>query len=87
VVRGRFVTHELNLVRKLHAAQVDFLAGTDMPAGVDLLTGVSLYLELQRFVAAGFTPLEALQTATLNPARFYTASRTLDQCKSVDWSI
>ncbi|HEY6850454.1 MAG TPA: amidohydrolase family protein, partial [Terracidiphilus sp.] len=27
-------------------------------------------LELQRFVAAGFTPLQALQTATLNPAKF-----------------
>jgi len=38
---------------------------------VDLLPGISLHLELQRFVAAGFTPLEALQTATLNPARFY----------------
>ncbi len=25
---------------------------------------------MQRFVAAGFTPLEALQTATLNPAKF-----------------
>jgi imidazolonepropionase-like amidohydrolase len=25
---------------------------------------------LQRFVAAGFTPLQALQTATLNPAKF-----------------
>jgi imidazolonepropionase-like amidohydrolase len=30
-----------------------------------------LHLELERFVAAGFTPLEALQTATLNPAMFY----------------
>ena len=70
-VRARFVTHELDLVRKLHAAGVGFLAGTDMPAGVDLVPGVSLHLELQRFVAAGFTPLEALQTATLNPAKFY----------------
>ncbi|WP_217278571.1 amidohydrolase family protein [Hymenobacter sp. BRD67] len=70
-VRARFVGHELDLVRKLHAAQVGFLAGTDMPAGVDLVPGVSLHLELQRFVAAGFTPLQALQTATLNPARFY----------------
>jgi imidazolonepropionase-like amidohydrolase len=69
--RARFVTHELTLVRKLHAAGVGFLAGTDMPAGVDLVPGVSLHLELQRFVAAGFTPLQALQTATLNPARFY----------------
>jgi imidazolonepropionase-like amidohydrolase len=30
-----------------------------------------LHEELQRFVAAGFTPLEALQTATINPARFF----------------
>lgn len=70
-VRERFVAHELDIVRKLHAAQVPFLAGTDTPAGVDVLPGISLHLELQRFVAAGFTPLEALQTATLNPAKFY----------------
>ena len=75
-VRARFVTHELNLVHKLHAAHVGFLAGTDTPAGVDLIPGASLHLELQRFVAAGFTPLEALQTATLNPARFF--ERTQD---------
>ncbi len=70
-VRRRFVQHELDIVRKLHAAGVPFLAGTDTPAGVDVTPGISLHLELQRFVAAGFTPLEALQTATINPARFY----------------
>ena len=70
-VREKFVTHELDIVRKLHAASVPFLAGTDTPAGVDVIPGISLHLELQRFVAAGFTPLEALQTATLNPAKFY----------------
>ncbi len=70
-IRQKFVAHELAIVRKLHAAQVPFLAGTDTPAGVDVIPGVSLHLELQRFVAAGFTPLEALQTATLNPAKFY----------------
>ena len=32
--------------------------------------GVQLHQELERFVAAGFTPIEALQTATLNPSRF-----------------
>jgi len=57
-------------VRKLHAAGVPLLAGTDTPAGVDVPPGISLHLELQRFVAAGLTPLEALQTATINPARF-----------------
>ncbi|MCU1312426.1 MAG: amidohydrolase [Acidobacteriaceae bacterium] len=70
-VRERFVDHELDIVRKLHAAGIPFLAGTDTPAGVDVIPGVSLHLELQRFVAAGFTPLQALQTATLNPAQFY----------------
>jgi len=70
-VREKFVAHELDIVRKLHAAKVPFLAGTDTPAGVDVLPGISLHLELQRFVAAGFTPLEALQTATLNPAIYY----------------
>jgi len=70
-VRERFVDHELQMVRKLHAANVPFLAGTDTPAGVDVIPGISLHLELERFVAAGFTPLEALQTATSNPAKFY----------------
>jgi hypothetical protein len=70
-IRENFVAHELDIVRKLHGAGVPFLAGTDTPAGVDLIPGISLHLELQRFVAAGFTPLEALQTATLNPAKFF----------------
>lgn len=69
-VRQRFVEHELDIVRKLHQAGVPFLAGTDTAAGVDVLPGFSLHLELELFVAAGFTPLEALQTATINPARF-----------------
>ncbi len=69
-VRQKFVEHELDIVRKLNQAGVPFLAGTDCPAGVDVLPGFSLHLELQRFVAAGFTPLQALQTATINPAKF-----------------
>jgi imidazolonepropionase-like amidohydrolase len=70
-VREKFVEHELDIIRKLHRAKVPFLAGTDTPAGVDVIPGFSLHLELQRFVAAGFTPLEALQTAALNPAKYY----------------
>ena len=35
-----------------------------------MLPGFSLHLELQRFVAAGFTPMQALQTATIDPAKF-----------------
>jgi imidazolonepropionase-like amidohydrolase len=69
-VRRRFVDHELEIVRRLHAAGVPLLAGTDTPAGVDVIPGVSLHHELARFVDAGLTPLAALQTATINPARF-----------------
>ena len=68
--RRKFIEKELEVVSMLHKAGVPFLAGTDTPAGVHIFPGFSLHEELQRFVAAGFTPLEALQTATLNPARF-----------------
>jgi imidazolonepropionase-like amidohydrolase len=69
-VRERFVEHELGIVRRMKDAGIPFLAGTDTPAGVDVLPGPSLHHELERFVAAGFTPAEALRSATLDPARF-----------------
>ncbi len=69
--RKKFIEKELEVVGMLHNAGVPFLAGTDTPAGVHIFPGYSLHEELQRFVAAGFTPLEALQTATINPARFF----------------
>jgi len=69
--RKKFIDKELEVVQLLHKAGVPFLAGTDTPPGVYVFPGFSLHEELQRFVAAGFTPLEALQTATLNPAKFF----------------
>ncbi|MGB0035616.1 MAG: amidohydrolase family protein [Candidatus Acidiferrales bacterium] len=69
-IREKFVDHELGIVKRLHQAGVPLLAGTDTPAGVDVIPGFSLHHELERFVAAGLTPLEALQTATINPAKF-----------------
>jgi imidazolonepropionase-like amidohydrolase len=68
--RKRFVAKELEVVNAMHRAGVAFLAGTDTPPGVYIFPGFSLHEELERFVAAGFTPMEALQTATLNPAKF-----------------
>ncbi len=68
--RKRFVEKELQVVNAMHRAGIPFLAGTDTPPGVYIFPGFSLHEELQRFVAAGFTPMEALQTATLNPAKF-----------------
>jgi imidazolonepropionase-like amidohydrolase len=70
LTRRRFVEKELEVVKAMHKAGIPFLAGTDTPPGVAVFPGFSLHQELERFVAAGFTPLVALQTATLNPAKF-----------------
>jgi imidazolonepropionase-like amidohydrolase len=68
--RRRFVEKEQELVSEMHHAGVPFLAGTDTAAGVYVFPGFSLHEELELFVKAGFTPTEALQTATTSPARF-----------------
>jgi len=85
--RRRFVEKELEVVKGLHDAGVPFLAGTDTASGVYIFPGFSLHEELQRFVAAKFTPLEALQTATLNPAKFFGKENelgTIDKGKLAD---
>lgn len=46
------------------------MAGTDTAPGVYIMPGFSLHDELANFVESGFTPMESLQTATSNPARF-----------------
>lgn len=45
------------------------VTGTDTPAGNFTYPGFALHRELQLFVDAGFTPLEALQQATMNAAK------------------
>jgi imidazolonepropionase-like amidohydrolase len=64
-------TRRLGLIKKMYDLKIPFLAGTDAPAGYDLVPGASLHRELQLFVRAGLTPLQALQTATLNPAIYF----------------
>lgn len=64
-------TRRLALIKRMYDLKIPFLAGTDAPAGYDLVPGASIHRELELFVRAGLTPLQALQTATLNPAIFY----------------
>ena len=68
VVQRQFA-NEILLTRKMHDAGVLFLAGTDS-ASTFTLPGFALHEELELLVKAGFSPMEALQTATLNPARY-----------------
>ena len=58
-----------DLIKTAHRAGVPFLAGTDTPAPY-VFPGSSLHEELALLVEAGLTPLEALQTATRNPALY-----------------
>jgi imidazolonepropionase-like amidohydrolase len=51
-------------LRALHAAGIPIVAGTDQA-----IPGYSLHREMELYVEAGFTPLEALQAATIEPAR------------------
>jgi imidazolonepropionase-like amidohydrolase len=54
----------LAIVGALHRAGVPIVAGTDQQ-----VPGHSLHRELELYVQAGLTPMEALQSATLIPAR------------------
>ncbi|MEO2204854.1 amidohydrolase family protein [Paenibacillus pabuli] len=63
-------------VMDLHRAGVDILVGTDVaPVPVPnlggLAHGASVHHEMQLLVKAGFTPCEALQSATAKPARCF----------------
>ena len=65
-----FYNKMIPILKLLQDKSVNFLAGTDYPNAYTY-PGFSLHEELQIFVEeAGFSPLEALQTATLNPAIF-----------------
>ncbi len=61
---------ELKMVGEMKKAGVPILAGTDTAAGVRVYPGFSLHEELELLVQAGLTPMEALQTATINAGKY-----------------
>src|ERR1051325_1556704 len=63
------LAYQKRIVAALHAAGVPMMAGTDA-MGIGTTGGFSLHEELRNFVECGFSPYEALRTATSNPARF-----------------
>jgi len=65
------------LVRDMHRAGVEFLAGTDTGPNNPVPVGTGLHDELELLVESGFTPMEALQTATRNPARYFGTLKDL----------
>jgi len=69
----------MTLVPQMQAAGVTILAGSDSgPFNSFIYPGASLQDELGLLVQAGLTPLQALQAATVNGARFMgVANRTV----------
>jgi imidazolonepropionase-like amidohydrolase len=63
-MRRRRFEDDLALVGTLHKAGIPIIAGTDQS-----VPGFSLHREIELYVKAGFKPLEALQAATIVPAR------------------
>ncbi len=61
------------LVKALSDAGVPLMCGTDA-SGVGPVAGFGVHEELQEFVSDGISPYHALQTATVNPARYFGKS-------------
>lgn len=63
--RGRkLYDYRASVIDELHAAGVGILAGTDLGGAYNL------HYELELYVESGLSPLDALRTATVNPARY-----------------
>jgi imidazolonepropionase-like amidohydrolase len=60
----KIFSKELEIVGALHRAGIPIVAGTDQA-----VPGYSLHREIELYAQAGFTPMEAIQAATIVPAR------------------
>ena len=81
------MTRYRKLVDDMHRAGVGLLAGTDTSPLNPVLPGWGLHQELALFVECGLSPLEALQTATRNPAFYFGTQKdagTIEEGKAAD---
>jgi imidazolonepropionase-like amidohydrolase len=68
----RVFSKDIAIVGALHRAGVPIVAGTDQA-----VPGHSLHREIELYVHAGFTPMEAIQAATIVPARVMGLAKEL----------
>jgi hypothetical protein len=81
------LTRYRKLVGDMNRAGVELLAGTDMNPFNPVLPGWGLHQELVLLRESGLTPMQALQTATRNPARYFgilNETGTIEVGKSAD---
>jgi imidazolonepropionase-like amidohydrolase len=68
-IRSRTHAQHMGLIKSMHRAGVQIMAGSDFSDWA-LVAGVDLHNELALLVESGFTPMEAIQAATVKPANF-----------------
>jgi imidazolonepropionase-like amidohydrolase len=73
---------ERDFLPRLKVAGVAIVAGTDAPVAM-VIPGFAIHDELASYLAAGFTPLEALRTATTAAATVVPPRYGLDQLGTV----
>jgi hypothetical protein len=69
---GKVFEKDLVIIGALHRAGIPIVAGTDQT-----VPGYSLHREIELYAQAGFTPMEALQAATIVPARVMKLDKEL----------
>ena len=69
------------MVGHMHKKGISFMAGTDTPIGF-LIPGLSLHDEIKELHESGLTVLEAIQSATTNPAKYFNLENSLGRIKS-----
>jgi len=76
----------MTLIEKMHGKGIPIGAGTDTPIGF-AAPGYSLHSELEMLVRAGLSPREALRSATVRPAEFFSLEQrmgTIEKGKAAD---
>ena len=71
--RQRFIEARRTLIGELQNAGAGLLLGSDAPQIMNV-PGFAIHEELEFMVASGLSPLEALQSGTVNVARFLQES-------------
>ncbi len=76
-----FTDWSKSMVKYMHERGITFMAGTDTPIGF-LVPGLSLHQEIHQLNEAGLSTLEAIQTATINPSKYFNLQDSLGRIKN-----
>jgi len=88
-LREKLLARSMQVVKQMQVAGVPIMAGTDSAAPY-VVPGFALHEELGLMVRAGLTPMQALQSATKNPADFLgklDSQGTIEKGKGADFVL